>query len=121
MKVVEVELKKIDQNENSRVVYKENDITELMQSIKKEGLLQPIGVRKTDDGYEAVWGNRRILAAKKLGWVTIPANVVDNADSENDRDFINLAENIKRQNTSVSEEGRLYLAMMDRGLKKEEI
>jgi ParB/RepB/Spo0J family partition protein len=121
MKIIKVDLKDIEQNENSRVVYKEADLSELMHSLKLNGLLQPVGVAKLPSGkYEAVFGNRRILAAKKLGWADIDAHVVS-AETENDRDILNLIENLKRQNTTVSEDGRIFQALLDRGLTKEEV
>lgn len=121
MKTVMIALDKIEQNENSRVVYKEQDLAELMASMRKDGLLQPIGVRKLPSGkYDAVFGNRRILAAKKLGWNEISANVLD-LETDIDRDIINLVENFKRQNTSVSEEGRMFSSLKDRGLSETEI
>ncbi len=121
MKMVKVDLKDIEQNENSRAVYKEADLRELMHSMKLDGLLQPVGVRDLGKGkYEAVYGNRRLVAARKLGWADIDCVVVE-AVTDNDRDFMNLVENIKRQNITVVEEGRLYTVLLDRGLKPGEI
>jgi ParB/RepB/Spo0J family partition protein len=121
MRIVKVDLKDIEQNENSRVIYKENDLSELMHSMKKDGLLQPVGLRKlSGNKYEAVFGNRRILAAKKLGWADIDANIVE-ANDDNERDILNLVENLKRQNTTVSEDGRIFQALRDRGLSVPEI
>ncbi len=45
MKVVSVDLKDIVQTENSRAIYKAGDLSDLMHSMKKDGLLQPIGLR----------------------------------------------------------------------------
>lgn len=121
MKFTQVPLNKIEQNENSRVVYKEADLSELMQSMKVDGLLQPVGVKALGQGkYEAVFGNRRIVAARKLGWDEIDV-VLISAETDNDRDFLNLTENLKRQNVSVTEEGRLYLVFIERGLTAKEI
>ncbi len=121
MKVLEINLSDIEQNENSRVIYKSTDLAELMASMRKDGLLQAIGVREIKKGkYDAVFGNRRILAAKRLGWKTITANVVE-ADSDNDRDILNLIENLKRQNTTVSEDGRIFQKLKDGGLSVKEI
>lgn len=121
MKVIEIPLDKIEQNENSRVVYKESDLSELMTSMKEYGLLQPVGVRKLDSGkYDAVFGNRRIVAAKKLGWSSIPAHIVE-ADGEEEREVLNLVENLKRQNTTLPEDGRIFQKLKDLGLKIPEI
>ncbi len=122
MKVIKIDVDKIEQNENSRAVYKEADFSELMHSMKLEGLLQPIGVKDLGQGaYEAVFGNRRLVAARKLGWSEISAVVLENVETDSDRDFLNLIENLKREQISVSEEGRLYQVMMDRGLSEKEI
>jgi ParB/RepB/Spo0J family partition protein len=129
MKVENIQLGKILQTENSRVIYKKEDLQELMASMKKNGLFHPIGVMKVTvpgkgkkkvSKYEAVFGNRRLQAANKLGWLDIPAHVMD-VKNDVDRDFINLMENIKRRNTSVAEDGRMFLSLMDRGLSEGEI
>lgn len=121
MKIQSIEISKIIQIENSRTVYKNIDLSELMFSMKKEGLLQPIGVSSIEGGkYEAIWGNRRILSAIKLGWVEIDAHVME-IKTDLDRDFIGLVENFKRQNTSVAEDARMFRSLMDRGLSVPEI
>lgn len=121
MKIKNVKLSQIEQNENSRVVYKESDLSELMQAIKKNGLLQPVGVRELPNGkYDAVYGNRRILACKKLGWEDIPAVIVD-ATEDKERDVLNLIENLKRQNTTVAEDGRMFSVLIGHGLNEKEI
>lgn len=121
MKVLELNVNEIEQNENSRVVYKTADMSDLMQSMRKDGLLQPIGVRKTEsDTWECVYGNRRLLAAKKLEWVTIPC-VLSETETEQERDFVGLIENMKRKNTTVTEDGRLFDSLIRRGLSISEI
>lgn len=119
--MISIALDKIEQNENSRVVYKNSDLSELMSSMRRDGLLQPVGLRQISNGrYDAVFGNRRIVAAKKLGWDQIDANVME-IDNDTDRDIINLLENMKRQNTSVAEDGRMFQTLKDRGLSTKEI
>ncbi len=121
MEVKMIDLDKIEQNENTRVKYKVNDLADLMSSMKTDGLLQPVGVRELPSGkYDAVFGNRRIEAARKLGWIEIPCNIMG-ADTDTDRDVLNLVENIKRQNTTVSEDGRMFDMLMERGLSIAEI
>lgn len=120
MKVIQIAIDQIEQTENSRVNYKTQDLAQLMESMKEDGQLQPIGVMKSKKGYEAVFGNRRLIAAKKLGWKTISASVLE-VDSENDRDILNLVENMKRKNTTLSEDGRIFSILESRGLTKAEI
>lgn len=103
-----ISLDKIVQLENSRGKHEEKDLATLMSSIKKDGLLQPIGVRETSKGkYEIVFGNRRFEAFKKLGRSSIPAVVVDVKDK---KDFliINLIENAQRSDITVYEQGRIF-------------
>lgn len=120
--VFKIPLKLIEQNENSRVIYKETDVSYLMHSLQNDGQLQAVGLRKLPSGkYEAVFGNRRIVAARKLGWHDIDAKVLHNAVSDNDRDILNLIENMNRQNTTVYEDGRIMQALLDRGLTAKEI
>lgn len=116
-----IPLDKIEQNENSRVIYKTDELSELMASMRQNGLLQPVGVRKLPGGlYDAVFGNRRIMAAKKLGWDKIQAIIVE-AETDVDRDILNLIENIKRKNTLLSEDGRMFKLLLDRGLTRGEV
>lgn len=118
---MKISLDKIEQNENSRVIYKEQDLAELMGSMKLHGLLQPVGVRKIQNGrYDAVFGNRRIVAAKKLGWGEIDCHILDAPDEIN-RDILNLIENIQRKNTTVAEDGRMFKLLIQRNLTIPEI
>lgn len=74
------------------------NIDELANSIKKVGLLEPIVVAPTDDGnYEIVTGQRRFLAAQKLGWTEIPAGVLDKKPEEGIAKAISLTENMVRE------------------------
>lgn len=121
VKTLSIPLDQIEQSENSRVVYKKADLSELMSSMHKDGLLQPVGVRKLPSGmYDAVFGNRRIIAAKHLDWSEIPAVIVE-AETDVDRDILGLVENFKRQNTSVAEDGRMFKLLINRGLNAKEI
>lgn len=113
MQVVKLSIDQIIQNENSRGKHKENDLAQLMSSIKKDGLLHPIGVRpfskrrKGKEVYEVVFGNRRFEAVKKLGFNEISASIV-NAESEKDFIVLNLIENAQRSDVTAYEQGRLY-------------
>jgi ParB/RepB/Spo0J family partition protein len=122
MKTIEIDVNDIVTNENSRVNYKEQDLAELMGSIKSIGLLEPIGVRKMPDSsfYETVYGNRRLEAIRKLGWPTISAIVYMDL-SDIDRDLMNLQENMKRTNTSAFEDGRMFNSLIERGLTESEL
>jgi len=110
MKIQNIDISSIQQKENSRGKHKENDLASLMGSIKKEGLLQPIGVKpkgKHSFLYEVVFGNRRFEACKKLGFDSIPCNVL-HLDSKRDFILTNIIENAQRSDVTVYEQGRLY-------------
>ncbi len=122
MKVIAIPIKDIEQNENSRVIYKKAELSELIHSLKHDGQLQPIGVRKLPSGkYDCVFGNRRLVAVGKLGWKEISAHVLEGIDKESERDILGLLENLKRQNTTVAEDGRMFCVLRDAGLSVHEI
>jgi len=71
------------------------DLTDLKNSIKSLGLLQPIIVRPVEDGFEVVVGQRRFLACKELGWENIPAIIKKLSDREALE--LSLTENIQTE------------------------
>jgi ParB family chromosome partitioning protein len=86
--------------------------TGLAESIRHEGLLQPVVVRpRPAGGYELIAGERRWRAAKEAGVAVVPA-LVREAD---DRDTLLLAlvENVAREQLSAVEEARAYAVLMD--------
>lgn len=86
--------------------FDEGELSELQASIRASGLLQPIAVRRADDGYELISGERRLRAATRLGWQDIPAIVRD----VDDRTLLTLAlvENLQRADLNAVEEARGY-------------
>lgn len=120
VEIREIPLNKIKLGKNSRMQVSEDEIAGLMQSIKEVGLLQPIGVTKSGNSFEIVYGNRRFLAVSKLGKAKIPAVVHSNKNvSEND--LQNLTENLQRRNISLIEAGRYIQILRDSGLSAAEI
>jgi len=116
----EIEINKIIQNENSRTKFKDKELFELMDSIKQHGLLQPIGVKKNEDKYEIIFGNRRFIACKKLGHTIIEANIIEDIEKETTL-ILNLVENIQRKDISPIEEGRIVSKLLDLKLTYSEI
>lgn len=87
--------------------FEESSISELSDSIKKYGVIQPITVRQLDDRYfELIAGERRLRACKLCGMTKIPAIVVDMKD--NDCAVVALIENLQRENLSFMEEAEAY-------------
>lgn len=93
-----------------RKSFDQKSIDELAQSIKENGLLQPITVRKSIGGYELIAGERRLRALKQLGLNEVPAIVRD----FNDQQIMEFAllENIQREDINVIEEANAYEKMM---------
>lgn len=80
------------------------DLSELAASIKAHGLIQPIAVRRIEDGYMVVAGSRRLAAAKLAGLDRIPCVVVDVDDDQAHE--LATAENVIRKDMSLIDEIR---------------
>ncbi len=109
--VVAIDLEKISPNPfQPRKKIDEEKVNELAQSIRASGLIQPVVVRRSGNGYQLVVGERRYLACRKLGWNKISASV--KALSDNDMATIALIENLQRENLSYIEEANAYVNLM---------
>ena len=94
--------------------FKEEKLEELANSIRKNGIIQPIAVRpsKSDPGrYEIVAGERRWLAAQKAGLNEIPVVVTD-ADDLKSLEFA-IVENVQRHDLNPMEEAQGYKRLID--------
>ena len=108
---VEVPLAKIVPNPNQpRRDFDEEKLDELADSIKKNGLIQPIVVRKHGIGYEIIAGERRYQASKRAGLERIPVIVKDVDDAEMYR--LALIENIQRDDLNPIEEAKGYKTLI---------
>ena len=96
-----------------RTNFKKEEIEELAESIKKNGLLQPILVRKAGNGYQIIAGERRWQACRLLGMERIPVRVREVDDEETI--ILALVENIQRSDLNPIEEAYGYRRMMERG------
>lgn len=106
MKVKRIKISEINHVENSRADSGKK-IQDLMSSIQKDGLLEPIGVNYEKTGtYTIMYGNRRLEAVTKLGWTTIPAVLHSGLDVK-DFHIKNMIENVQRENISPVEVGRI--------------
>ena len=95
-----------------RLHFDEAAIEELAESIRSAGLLQPIIVRKQDDLYVVVAGERRLRAVKHLGQSTIKSIVIE-ADEEQNLTMA-LIENIQRVNLDPIEEAKAFRILINR-------
>lgn len=89
-----------------RKEFSPDELKELADSIRTNGLLQPVAVRSVATGYELVAGERRLRAVRSLGWPTVPAIVRD----YDDRTMLTLAliENLQRADLNPIEEAEGY-------------
>ena len=93
-----------------RKVFDEKALNTLAESIKTYGIINPILVRKKEDKYEIIAGERRFRAAKQIGLKEIPA-IIKNADEQQMAELA-LIENLERQSLSPIEEAKSYEEIM---------
>lgn len=103
-----------------RRYFDEDALAELAESIRQHGVLQPLTVRRTADGYELVAGERRLRAAILAGLREVPCLLM--AASDNDLPLLALVENIQRRDLHYLEES-LAIAELIRtyGLSQEQV
>ena len=94
-----------------RTRFDDEAIGTLAESIKSEGVVQPIIVRDTGEGFEIVAGERRWRAAQRAGLITIPA-IVRPLD-ERESMIMALAENVAREDLNPVEQARAYAVLAD--------
>jgi ParB family chromosome partitioning protein len=103
-----------------RRAFNDSDQRELVASVRKSGIIQPIVVRKSENGYEIIAGERRWRAAQAAGLKEVPI-IIRTAD---DRELaeLSLVENIQREALNPVEEADAYQTLMTRfSLSQEEI
>lgn len=106
--------------EQPRKEFDEDALSELVESVQRHGVLQPIIIRKRNKGYEIVAGERRWRAAREAGLSEIPALVKEFDQAEVTQ--IALIENIQRENLNVIEEALAYKNLSEKyKLTQEEI
>ena len=111
--VREIEISRIRPNPNQpRLAFSEESMGELAQSIAERGVLQPILLRPSEDGYEIVAGERRWRAAQQARLHTIPA-IVREVDATTTAELA-LIENIQREDLNAIEEAEGYRQLIKR-------
>ena len=100
--------------------FHEESLAELAESIRSEGLLQPVVVRKRDNMFELIAGERRWRACQKLKMKLIPARVME--ASETSSAVLSLIENLQREDLNPIEEAMGYASLMkDFDLTQEQV
>lgn len=110
--VFDVSVSKIKPNPyQPRKTFDQKALEELSESIKENGLFQPILLRETLVGYEIISGERRYRASKLAGLDSVPAIIYDYTDQQMME--VALVENIQREDLSIVEEARSYQSLID--------
>lgn len=110
--IVEIDLKKIKANPyQPRTNFDKTALEDLVKSISILGVIQPITVRKTAEGYELISGERRFRASQVIGLETIPAYI----RLANDQEMLEMAlvENIQRQDLDAIEIALSYQRLIE--------
>jgi len=103
-----------------RMTFTQGELEELAESIKKQGVLQPLLVRKKGLGFELIAGERRLRAAKLAGMKKVPV-IVQEISDEKALEFA-IIENVQRQDLNPLEEANAYHQLMTEfDLTQEEI
>ncbi len=119
VKVVDINMVEPDKTQ-PRFNFNEDALEELSQSIKQYGILQPLLVKKNQDRYIIIAGERRWRASKIAGLKEIPV-IENDADAEKILE-ISLIENIQREDLNIIEEARAYKRLQEEfNLKQDEI
>ena len=111
--LAQVAVDQIHPNPNQpRKRFESEGVTSLAESIKAQGLIQPVVLRpRLEGGYELIAGERRWRAAREAGIATIPAVVRDADDRETL--LLGLVENVAREDLSPIEEARAFAVLID--------
>lgn len=95
-----------------RKIFKEKDLDELAESIRENGIIQPLIVAELENGeYELVAGERRLRASKKIGLEQVPVVVKRATDRE--KMIMSIIENVQRSDLNCVEEALAYYQLMN--------
>ena len=111
--VLELPIAKVEPRDNQpRTVFDEEALSELAESIREYGVIQPVTVRMLDSGYyQLIAGERRWRAARLAGLTEIPARVIE-ADDKLTTELA-LVENLQREDLNPVEEAQGYRTLME--------
>lgn len=119
--IIELDIDSIESNkEQPRKTFEKESLEELVNSIRLYGVLQPIVVRKKDNKYEIIAGERRWRAAKEANLEKVPCIIKEADDTQALK--LALIENIQRENLNPIEEAYAYKTLIDEyNLTQEEV
>ena len=93
-----------------RTIFNQEELDRLKESIAQKGILQPLLVRRLDDSYELIAGERRLRAAREAQLTHVPVFVKDLTDEQVLE--VSIIENIQREDLNVLEEGEAYYRLI---------
>jgi ParB family transcriptional regulator, chromosome partitioning protein len=93
-----------------RLRFSEDELEGMARSIKEQGIIQPLLVRKDENGYELITGERRLRAAKKAGLNQVP--VIVKTITDTDLLEMSIVENIQREDLNPMEEAEAYYQLI---------
>ena len=118
-KILQVPIEEIIPNRfQPRLAFDDDSLKDLADSIKQHGIIQPLVLRRKNDKYEIIAGERRYKAARMAGLVSVPAiisNLSDQASAE-----VAIVENVQRKDLTAIEEAKSYQALLDKGYMTQE-
>jgi ParB family chromosome partitioning protein len=121
----EIDIDLLSPNEEQpRIQMDPSKLDELAESIRVNGIIQPIVVRRVGDGYRIIAGERRWRAAQRAGLLKVPVVIRDVEDSSPNKKLLELAlvENIQRENLNPMDEAHAYQRLADEhGLTQDQI
>jgi ParB family transcriptional regulator, chromosome partitioning protein len=107
-----VSISQITPNPNQpRKIFKENELIELSNSIKENGIISPIIVAEIDGGFELIAGERRLRAATMAGLDKVP--VIVKRATEKEKKIMSIIENVQRSDLNCVEEGLAYYNLIE--------
>jgi len=93
-----------------RLRFSDNELEDMVRSIRQQGIIQPLLVRKDNNGYELIAGERRLRAAKKAGLKQVP--VIVKTITDTDMLEMSIIENVQRSDLNPLEEAEAYYRLI---------
>lgn len=101
-----------------RLIFKDRDLNELAESIKIHGIIQPLVLRKLNEKYEIIAGERRYKASQIAGLKSVPAIIIEADDNKSAE--LAVIENLQRKDLTAIEEAKSFKKLLDRGYANQE-
>jgi len=121
-RLAEIELDRIVVEDRIRKMFDDDSIKELAASIEQHGILQPITVGPNRDGtYKLLFGERRLMAARRAGMSAVPVIILDNKLDPEESLEARLIENLHREQLDPLDEAEAYQQLIEMGHNVSEV